>query len=92
MGLYEEAAHGGCLSSTIASDTRNPRIPVTGKPQKRFWTIMLFDTTTAAIEAYQSDLLNDGLQAGGVNRIVNVLKAMMTTASDWNMISENELK
>jgi len=77
---------------TYTQNDKGSRYYTVNKLERKFGQFRLSDITTAAIEAYQSELLNQGLQAGGVNRIVNVLKAMMTKACDWNMISENELR
>jgi len=62
------------------------------KLDRVFGRYRLTDITTEIVEKFQSDLLKEGLQAGGVNRQVSLLKSMFTKAYDWNMIPESHLK
>ncbi|MFN3740846.1 MAG: tyrosine-type recombinase/integrase [Thermodesulfovibrionales bacterium] len=62
------------------------------KLARRFGSMKLTDITMEVIEGFQSELLKEGLQPGGVNRLVSLLKAMFTKAYDWKMIPEAHLK
>lgn len=60
--------------------------------QRYFDNYLLNDFDVEIIEQFQSNELKRGLNAGGVNRLVSLLKAMFTKAVDWNMITEDVLK
>ncbi len=62
------------------------------KLNRIFGKFKLDNITIEVVEKFQSALLSEGLQAGGINRQVSLLKAMMAKACDWNMISESHLK
>lgn len=57
-----------------------------------FGKYILSDFNAELVEQFQSDSLKRGLNAGGTNRLVGLLKSMFTKALDWEMISEDILK
>lgn len=62
------------------------------KLDRIFGSYKLLDINAEVIEKFQTQLLKEGLQPGGVNRQVSLLKAMFTKAFDWGMIPESHLK
>jgi len=87
---YRGWARGRLKTYTL--DNRGSRYYSVNKLERRFGSYLLKDITTQVIETYQSELLAQGLQAGGVNRLISTLKAMMSKACDWNMVTEDQLK
>ncbi len=44
--------------------------------------------TLQTAEQLQTDLLNSGLNEGGTDKYISILKAMFTKAAEWEMVSE----
>jgi integrase len=63
-----------------------------GQLERCFGKYDLNAFSSGLIEQFQSDELERGLNPGGVNRLVGLLKSMFTKALDWEMIREDVLR
>ncbi len=60
--------------------------------KERFGNVYLRQFNTLLVEKFQSDLIEKGYKNGYINKIANLLKAMINKAIDWEMVQEDVLR